>query len=92
MKYKLLVKSLAASMAANGIVAFGTSEAAYQAEVQTTCEACTALAAGAQRVTKPHSDECREHMDELVQRDEDALVSARRQAPKRLDGCRSEWR
>ena len=23
------------------------------------CEACTTLAAGAQRVTKPHSDECR---------------------------------
>ena len=38
------------------------------------CEACTALGAGAQRVTKPHSDECRERMDELMQRDEDALV------------------
>ena len=41
------------------------------------CEACTALAAGAQRVTKPHSDECRECMDELMQRDEDALVQQR---------------
>ena len=41
------------------------------------CEACTALAAGAQRVTKPHSDECRERMDELMQRDEDTLVQLR---------------
>ena len=51
--------------------------------------------AGAQRATKPHSDECRERMDELMQRDEDALVQQRlqlRQAPKILDGCRSEWR
>ena len=38
------------------------------------CEACTTLAAGAQRVTKPHSDECRERIDELMHRDEDALV------------------
>ena len=41
------------------------------------CEACTSLAAGAQRVTKPHSDECRERMDELMQRDEDAPVQQR---------------
>ena len=40
-------------------------------------EACTALAAGAQRVTKPHSDECRERMDDPMQRDEDALVQHR---------------
>ena len=33
------------------------------------CEACTTLAAGAQRVTKPHSDECRARMEELLQRD-----------------------
>ena len=32
------------------------------------CAACVALAAGAQRVTKPHSDECRATMDELMQR------------------------
>ena len=38
------------------------------------CEACTTLAARAQRVTKPHSDECRARMEELMQRDEDALV------------------
>ena len=38
------------------------------------CEACTTLAAGAQRVTKPQSDECRARMEELMQRDEDALV------------------
>ena len=38
------------------------------------CEACVALAVGAQRVTKPHSDECRARMDELMQRDEGALV------------------
>ena len=37
-------------------------------------EACVAVAGGAQRVTKPHSDECRARMDELMQRDEDALV------------------
>ena len=41
------------------------------------CEACTTLAAGAQSVTKPHSDECRARMDELMQRDEDALVQHR---------------
>ena len=41
------------------------------------CEACTTLAAGAQRVTKPHSDECRARMEELMQRDEDALVQQR---------------
>ena len=41
------------------------------------CEACTTLAAGAERVTKPHSDECRACMDELMQRDEDALVQHR---------------
>ena len=40
------------------------------------CEACTTLAAGAQRV-KPHSDECRARMEELMQRDEDALVQQR---------------
>ena len=38
------------------------------------CEACTTLAGGAQRVTKPHSDECRARMEELMQRDEDKLV------------------
>ena len=38
------------------------------------CEACVALAGGAQRVTKSHSDECRARMDELMQRDEDAVV------------------
>ena len=41
------------------------------------CEACTTLAAGAQRVTKPHSDECSARMEELMQRDEDALVQQR---------------
>ena len=41
------------------------------------CEACTTLAAGAQRVTKPHSDECRARMEEFMQRDEDALVQQR---------------
>ena len=41
------------------------------------CEACTTLAAGAQRVTKPRSDECRARMEELMQRDEDALVQQR---------------
>ena len=41
------------------------------------CEACTTLVAGAQRVTKPHLDECRARMDELMQRDEDALVQQR---------------
>ena len=37
----------------------------------------TALATGAQRVTKPHSDECRARMEELMQRDEDTLVQQR---------------
>ena len=41
------------------------------------CEACTTLAAGAERVTKPHSDECRARMEELMQRDEDTLVQQR---------------
>ena len=41
------------------------------------CEACTTLTAGAQRVTKPRSDECRARMEELMQRDEDALVQQR---------------
>ena len=41
------------------------------------CEACVALAGGAQRVTKPHSDECRARLDELMQRDEDAPVQQR---------------
>ena len=46
------------------------------------CEACTALAGGAQRVTKPHADECRRRMDELMQRDEDALVQQRLHADR----------
>ena len=46
------------------------------------CEACTALAAGAQRVTTPHSDECRARMAELMQRNEDALVQQRLRADK----------
>ena len=50
------------------------------------CEACTTLAAGAQRVTKPHSDECRECIHELMQRDEDALVH------HRLHSARNETR
>ena len=41
------------------------------------CEACTTLSAGGQRVTKPHSDECRARMEELMQRDEDTLVQQR---------------
>ena len=40
-------------------------------------EACVPLAGGAQRATRPHSDECRARMDELMQRDEDALVQQR---------------
>ena len=59
------------------------------------CEACTTLAARAQRVTKPHSDESRARMEELTQRDEDALGEAaipHRQTPKRLDRCGSERR
>ena len=43
-------------------------------------------------MTKPQSDECRERMDELVQRDEDAVVQQRRQAQERLDDRRSERR
>ena len=46
------------------------------------CEACTALAAGAQRVTKPHSDECRARMEEFMQRDEDTLVQQRLHADR----------
>ena len=46
------------------------------------CEACVALDGGAQRVTKPHSDECRARMDELMQRDEDALVQQRLHADR----------
>ena len=46
------------------------------------CEACTTLAAGAQRVTKPHSDECRARMGELMQRDEDTLVQQRLHADR----------
>ena len=46
------------------------------------CEACAALAGGAQRVTKPHSDECRARMDELMQRDEDALMQQRLHADR----------
>ena len=50
------------------------------------CEACAALAGGAQRVTKPHSDECRTRMDELMQRDEDALVQQRLHADRPRSG------
>ena len=46
------------------------------------CEACVALARGAQIVTKRHSDECRARMDELMQRDEDALVQQRLHADR----------
>ena len=46
------------------------------------CEACTTLAAGAQRVTKPHSDECRARMDEVMQRDENTLVQQRQLADR----------
>ena len=59
------------------------------------CEACAALAGGAQRVTKPHSDVCRARMDGLMQRDEDAIgaaAAARRQAQERLDDRQSERR
>ena len=55
------------------------------------CEACVALARGAQRVTKPHSDECTARMEEVMQRDEDALVQQRLHADK-LDGRRIERR
>ena len=46
------------------------------------CEACVALAGGAQRVTKPQADECRARMDELMQPDEDALVQQRLHADR----------
>ena len=46
------------------------------------CEACVALAGGAQRVPQPHSDECRARMDKLVQRDEDTLVQQRLHADR----------
>ena len=46
------------------------------------CEACTTLAAGAQRVTKPHSDECKARVEELMQRDEDTLVQQRLHADR----------
>ena len=58
-------------------------------------KACTTLAAGAQRVTKPHSDECRARMEELMQRDEDALVQQRLHTDRLrrgFDSCRSERR
>ena len=58
------------------------------------CEACVALAGGAQRVKKQHSDD-RARMDELMQRDEDAFgaaAAARRQAQERLDDRGSERR
>ena len=41
------------------------------------CEACKTLAARAQTVTKPHSDECEDRMEELMQRDEDTLLRRR---------------
>ena len=41
------------------------------------CEDRTTLASGAQRVTKPHADESMARMEELMQRDEDALVQQR---------------
>ena len=46
------------------------------------CEACTALAEGAQRVTEPHADDGRRRMDEIMQRDEDALVEQRLHADR----------
>ena len=45
----------------------------------TGCETCLALAGGAQRVAMPLSDEC---MDELMQRDEDALLQRRLHADR----------
>ena len=45
------------------------------------CEACVALAGGALR-EKPHSDECRARMDELMQRGGDALVRQRLHADR----------
>ena len=62
------------------------------------CEASVALAGGSQRATKPHSDECRARMDELMQRDEDALVQQRlhadtlNQARRSLDRAGDERR
>ena len=50
------------------------------------CEASTTLAAGAQRVTKPHSDECRARMEELMQRDEDTPVQQRLHADRLRKG------
>ena len=47
-----------------------------------TSEACVFLAGRAQRLTKPHSDEYRARTDELMQRDEDALVLQRLHADK----------
>ena len=41
------------------------------------CEDRTTLVSGAQRVTKPHADESMARMEELMQRDEDALVQQR---------------
>ena len=41
------------------------------------CEACATLAAGAQRLTKPLSDECRARMEELKQCVEETLVQQR---------------
>ena len=37
-------------------------------------------------MTKPHSDECRARMDELMQRDEDALVQQRLHADRLMRG------
>ena len=42
-------------------------------------------------MTKLHSEECRARMDELMQRDEDALVRQRLHA-ERLHDRQSEWR
>ena len=46
------------------------------------CQACTALSAGAQRVAQRHTEECRKRMDELMQRDEDAVVQQRLHADR----------
>ena len=40
-------------------------------------DACATLTARAERMTKPHSDECRARMEELMQRDGDTLVQQR---------------
>ena len=40
-------------------------------------------------MTKPHADECRRRKDDLMQRDEDALVQ-RRQSQEGLDGLMRE--